>query len=449
MTGNIQVKIAHNSRAAWLMMLGLAAAPTLLQAQVSLGTVVDLAQRNSTAVRLAVADVEKAQSILSQTHDAYVPSLVFGSGLPAVPSVGFTGGIPSIFEATAQSLVFSIPQKHYISAARAGLKAATLNLHDAREQAALDASTAYIELDTVDTELEIAHQEESFAGRLVEIEQQRAEAGVDSLSDLLDARLTAAQLKLKRIHLEARAATLSKQLATLTGLPVGSITPDHASIPEIPAVKAEDTERKTGAIESAQMLAISRQETAKGDTLYGFLPQVGFAAQYLRSTKLLNNADTYYKNNLPPNNFSSGFSIQLPLFDWGQHARAKQSAAEALRATIEAEQAQHQNEVQIAEITGNLRELDTQAEIASLKQQIAKEQLQSVLAQLELGNGTESGPAAQPQLTPKAEQLARIDERQKYGDSLDAGFDLAKARLSLLRALGHMEDWLNELHATK
>jgi hypothetical protein len=120
-----------------------------------------------------------------------------------------------------------------------------------------------------------------------------------------------------------------------------------------------------------------------------------------------------------------------------------------LRATVEAEQARQQNDLQITSLTSSLRELDAQAEIASLKQQIAKEQLQSVLAQLELGNGTESGPAAQPQLTPKAEQLARIDERQKYVESLDAGFDLAKARLSLLRALGHMEDWLNELHGTK
>ena len=48
----------------------------------------------------------------------------------------------------------------------------------------------------------------------------------------------------------------------------------------------------------------------------------------------------------------------------------------------------------------------------------------------------------QPQLSPKAEQLARIDERQKFEDALDAAFDLAKARLNLLRALGHMEDWL-------
>jgi hypothetical protein len=113
---------------------------------------------------------------------------------------------------------------------------------------------------------------------------------------------------------------------------------------------------------------------------------------------------------------------------------------------MEAEQTKRQNEVQIAELTGGLREMDTLAEIASLKQQIAHEQLQSVLAQLELGNGAGSGPGAQPQLTPKAEQLARIDEREKYQDALEAEFNLAKTRLNLLCALGHMEDWLNELH---
>jgi len=94
-----------------------------------------------------------------------------------------------------------------------------------------------------------------------------------------------------------------------------------------------------------------------------------------------------------------------------------------------------------------LRELDTIAEIASLKQQIANEQLKAVEAQLQNGNGAGSEPGAAPQLTPKSEQLARIDERQKAIDALDAGFDLTKGRLTLLRALGHMEDWLQELQA--
>jgi hypothetical protein len=176
-----------------------------------------------------------------------------------------------------------------------------------------------------------------------------------------------------------------------------------------------------------------------------FFPQVSFNALYSRSTTILNDFNLYYAKPIPTDNFSSGFSIQVPLFDPGRGAKARGSAAEALRAKVEAEQAQRQNEIQIAELTGSLRELETLAEIASLKQQIASEQLKSVLTQLEVGNGTGSGPGSTPQLSPKAEQLARIEESEKLQDSLDAGFELAKARLSLLRALGHMDDWLGEL----
>jgi outer membrane protein TolC len=447
---SVPVKSRHNPMKGWAFVLlgaALAAVPALLPAQVSLTTVVDQAQRNSSAVRLAEADVQKAQAALDQTRDVLIPSLSFGTGLPAFPSVGFTGGVPSILSGNAQYLAFSLPQKHYMDAARSGLQAASLSLKDAQEQVALDASTAYIELDTNDRELDAARQQEEFASRLAAIELERTEAGVDPLSDLLRAQLTSAELKLKRLHLETRAETLSKQLSALTGLPIGSISPDHASIPEIPQVKAKEARGTIPGIESARMIARSKQQTAKGDLLTGYLPQIVFGAQYLRSTKLLNDADHYYKNDIPTNNFSSGFSIQLPLFDLGAHAKARQSAAEALRAKVEAEEAQNLDDVRIAELTGSLRELDTLAEIASLKQQIAHEQLQSVLAQLELGNGSGSGPGATPQLTPKAEQMARIDERQKYQDALDAGFELSKARLSLLRALGHMEDWLRELHA--
>lgn len=450
MNGSAHVKITYNPRWTWisiLMGMALAATSTLLPAQVSLATVVDLAQRNSGAVKMAEADVNKAAAVLSETKDVFIPSLMFGSGLPALPSVGFTGGVPSIGSATVQSLAFSLPQKYYVDAARAGLKAASLNLKEAREQAALESSVVYLEMDTVNREREATGQQEEFAKRLVEIEQERAEAGVDPLSDLLDVQLTLAQLKLKRLHLETRAGTLAKQLAALTGLPSGSITPDRSSIPEIPQVHGDQTPRNLGGVQAALLLATAKKDTARGDSIYEFLPQISLNALYLRSTKLLNDADNYYKNPIPTNNFSSGFNVQIPIFDVGHRAKARESAADALRAKVEAEQAQRQSEIQIAELTGSLRELDTLAEIASLKQQIANAQLKTVAAQLELGNGSSSGPGAQPQLTPKADQLARIDERQKFTDALDAGFDLSKARLNLLRALGHMEDWLHQLHS--
>ena len=431
----------------WATMLvgaAFAAAPALLPAQVSLATVVDLAQQNSSTVKLADADLKRAQAALEQTQDAYIPNFVIGSNVGY--SHGFPTGQPSVGSATMQSLVFSYSQGKYLKAAHAGIDASSLQLKDAREEVALEASSTYIELDTVSRELQAAQQQESFAADLVKIEQQRVDAGVDSALDLLQARLTAAQLKLKRIHLETRAGTLTKQIAVLTAMPIGSILPDRSSIPEIPAVTANQSPRRLSGIDAAGSLARSKQFQARGDDLAWRRPQIGFGAVYNYDSNELNSYSTYYQN-FTPNNVSFGLQITIPFFDFALRAKAKETAAEALRAKVEAEQAQRQNEIQIATLTGSLRELDTLAEIATLKQQIADEQLKSVLAQLELGNGSGSGPGAQPQLSPKAEQLARIDERQKYQDALDAGFDLSKARLSLLRALGHMEDWLGELHA--
>jgi len=452
------VKILTNSRRLSRFVIGAASVALLpclpLCAQISLSTIVDQAQRNSSSVKLADADLHKAVATLAETKDVYIPNFVVGSSI-GPPSIGFPVAQPSVANASIQSLAFSVQQGQYIRAARVGIEAATLSLKDAREQIALDASAEYIELDTVQREIDAAQQQQSFADRLVSIEQKRQEAGVDPMSELLQARLTVAQLKLKLMHLQARATLLVSELAALTGLPSASIKTDPASIPQIPEVKAEQTALQTAGVKAAQAEAQSHQFQARGDELATKIrPLIAFGAVYNRDATSLNNYNLYYGRinpltgqiaRLKADNFSAGFSIQIPIFDLNHKAKAQESAAEALRATVEAEQAQRQNDVQIANLTGSLRELDAQAEIASLKQQISGEQLKAVEAQLQLGNGAGSEPGAQPQLSPKAEQEALIDEKQKSIDAIDAGFDLAKARLSLLRALGHMDDWLREL----
>ena len=425
-------------------LLGLASAG--VSAQVSLSTVVDLAQRNSTSVRAAEADVRKAQAQLDQTRDVLIPSLLAGTGIPAFPEVGYTGSPPTLWTMTVQSLVYGVPQRNYIRAAHSGVLAAVFAQKDTREQVALDASLAYVELDTVTRELEAARQQEDQAARLVDIEQQRVDAGVDPLTQLLEARLTAANIKVARLHLESRATALSKQLSILTGLPIGSITPDHASIPEIPQITGETAGHNLAGIEAAHSQAAAKLNYARADRDLNYYPQLNFFVQYNRNTTLLNDVNSFFAKPLPTNNFFSGFNIQIPIFDMVHRAKARESAADALRATVEAEQAERQNDLQIATLTANLKELDALAEVASLKQQIASEQLKIVLTELEVGNGSGAGPGASPQLSPKQEQLTRIDERQKFADSLEASFELAKARLGLLRVLGHMQDWLDELH---
>jgi outer membrane protein TolC len=411
---------------------------------------VELAQRNNPAVQTAGTNVSRALAAYSERKDVVIPSVLFSTGLPALPGVGFTGTPPSIWSAAVNSQVFSIPQRRYIDAARLELQAATTNLKDAREQVALDASTAYVELDTVRQEQSAAKREEGFANRLVGIEQERAEAGVDRLRDVLEAKLIAAEIKLKGVHLAARAATLAERLAALTGLPPGSITPDHSGIPEIPEICACNSPRKPAGVESLRVLAQAKQQLARGDKEINYLPQLSFGLQYNRNTTILNSANDYFVNphggtGLPENNVSSRVEFTVPIFDLMQRAKARESTAEALHATVEAQQAERQNDIAIAELTSRLRELATRAEIASLQQQIAQQNLIAVVTRLETGNGTGGGRDAMSQLSPKAEQLARIDQEAKLEDSLETCFDLAKARLSLLRALGHMEDWLHEL----
>jgi outer membrane protein TolC len=352
-----------------------------------------------------------------------------------------------LWSATVESLVFSFPQRYYMNAARSGVQAATTRLKDAREQVALDVSTAYIELDTVGRELEAAQAQEQDAARLVEIEQQRAEAGVDSLHDLLAARLAAANVKLAHIHLEARATTLEKELSTLTGLPVASILTDHASIPEIPRVRGDDPPVTVSGVTAARQIAESKQRIAKGDQEANYIPQLTFFAQYNRNTTVLNNVNYFFAHPLPANNFFSGFNISIPVFDMGHRAKGRESDADALRARIEADEAQRQNDLQITQLNASLRELDAQAEVAGLKQQIAADDLKTVQTQLENGNGAAGQPGGQAQMSPKAGELAHIDERQKYEDAQEAALELAKARLNLMRALGHMQDWINQVNS--
>ncbi len=48
-------------------------------------------------------------------------------------------------------------------------------------------------------------------------------------------------------------------------------------------------------------------------------------------------------------------------------------------------------------------------------------------------------------MSPREEQSARIEERQRFEDFLDADFELTRARLTLLRTIGSVEDWAKTL----
>jgi len=404
-------------------------------AQIALTSVVDLALRGNPRVRLAQADVEKAQAALSEARDVYIPTLVGGSGLGY--SYGFPVGQPSIFNFSAQSLVFTFSQHDYIRAARAALASANFALMDARQAVAEDTVLTYIALDRDRERLAALNQQRAFATNLTSIIQARLDAGQDTLIDLTTARLSSAQIRLSVLHTEDEQATDQLHLAHLTGLPPVGLATSPGSIPQIasPSPTTNTTAAEPSpAVDAAFANARAKREIAFGDARYLYRPQVAFGAQYSRYARY-NGYDLYYLH-FQQNNAEIGIQINVPLFDRGHLAKARGSAADAVHAEREAEQARDQFTEGRLRVGRTALELAVRAEVAALDQQLAQQQLDILLVQLNSGN-----PNGQ-QMTPRDEQNARIAEREKFLAVLDARFQLQQAQVNLLRQTGELERWL-------
>jgi outer membrane protein TolC len=413
--------------------------PLLAGAQISLSSAVEMAEKNSPSVRGAVATVQKANAALAETTEAYIPNLVLG--ISPGYAYGFPLGAPSFFTATSQSLVLSWSQRDYIRAARAGLNSANLNLKDVQQQVALDVALDYVELDHDMKEIASLDEENGYAGSLVEIEQNRVQAGVDPHVTELQAELTAAQVDEKRIQLENDADAMRQKLAHLTGLPAAGIDAIGSSIPGVPVANSpangdDDATRQNPGIAAAYANAKSKWYSAFGDAKQNHRPTASFAGEYALFEETPGYTN-YYKT-FQYNNAEFGIQITFPLFDATKRGKARESSAEAVHAQADADAAHDVLSEQTASMRGALRELAALQRVVQVKSELAQEQLKTVETELAHGTGV---PNAQP-ITPREEQQAHIDERERYNDALDADFSLTKAELNLLRATGQLDAWV-------
>jgi outer membrane protein TolC len=403
---------------------------------ISFYAIVDLALRNSTQVRISAADVQHAEAGVRESVDAYKPSFSVGSSLGY--SYGFPVGQPSVYQVSASSLAYSFSQPDYIRSARAALLAAQLQLKDTRQQVILEAATDYIELVTVNQQITALDQQTGSVNRLVAIETERVDAGVDSKVELTQARLTGAQIALRRLHLVNQADLLRVRLAHLTGLKPGDIVPEPQTVPGPPEITDADASSDTSGVKAAYASAQSKLYTAFGDAKQNNRPTFGFGLEYNRYAKFNNYAEYYYR--FQHNNFDVGIQINWPLFDATRKAKAKSSSAEAAQAKAQADQLRDQTVEQDLQLEKNITELTAQEQVADLQNDLAQDQLDAITTQLHLGSGA-PGVAAP---LPKDEQGARIRERGYFVDTLGTRFQLMQARLALLRSEGRIEDWAKQ-----
>lgn len=413
----------------------LSAAAVPAAAQISFATAIDLALKNSPKVLAAQAEVDKARAALDQTRDVYIPALSIGSGLGY--TYGFPFGAPSLFNITAQSLLFDQSQRNYTRSARAGLEAANHNLRDVRQQIMEDAATTYLSLDADLERIQAAQEESGYAAGLTKIVQQRLEAGQDTQIELTRARLTAANLHLRQIQFEDDASNQREHLAHLTGLPAEGLVTDHATIPIFQQIDPVKDTSLPESVQGAYSTAEAKLQSAFGDSRKMYRPQIGLGVQYSRLAAFNNYQDYYRPGSFTNyNNLQVGLQFNLPFLDYTKRAKARESLAEARRSLREADLARDQFLEGRHKTSHAIRELQARTEIASLERELALNQIDVVRVQLRQGN-----PGGQP-VTPKEEQNALIQERARYLDFLDSDLQLRQMQINLMRSNGELENWL-------
>ncbi len=441
------MRVAFTKSALALVML---AACARAEAQLSLSTAVDLAEKNSPRVKMAESDVAKARASLGSAKDAYIPLVSTTGGYGR--STGAPLGVPVIFSISAQSLLFSFSQSNYVRAAGAGVHAAEHALAEVRVEVAEDTTNTYLALNNALQRQRALQQAGDISAHLVQVLQDRYTAGVENRMELTKAQITATQIKLQILSIQDEVAENSQHLATLTGLGAGALTTDANSVPKFaPLAPAAATPHVDSGysegIAAAYEIAKSKQLTAQGDHRYLLLPQVTLQSNYSRVDTGLSSYTDYYPRfagtpGSPNSQNSLGFgaSITIPLLDFSHRSHARESAADAAHALADAHQQESVFLESRAKLHNNALELDARAELARLNQQLAQDQLETVRVQMEPAASALSGPL----VTPKDELNAELQERQRYLDVLKADLQLEQVRVNLLRQQGRLTDFLHQ-----
>ena len=198
------------------------------------------------------------------------------------------------------------------------------------------------------------------------------------------------------------------------------------------------------AVASAFANANAKQQQALGDARFRFRPQVNLFAQfnyYATFSDSFAQLQKVYQANtgqttLRASEGAFGVQITLPIMDRARSAKARESAADATHAFHDAQNAQINALDGQSLLRHSIDELQAQADVATLAQQYAQQQLDVLQQQLKSGN------LGGPQMTPKDEQNVRIAERDKYLGVLDANYQLRQAEIHLMRQTGQLLTWL-------
>jgi len=394
---------------------------------------VDMALGTSPELRIAQAQEEAARQSIAEARSSFIPAFYIGSGAAYTRGAlqQIEGQPPAIAQAYAVSQIFNLPQKYAIRELQANSMAAGVTALSRRDDLIWRVASIYLDFDRAARTLEAVRKETDSLEKLQALTLERVKEGQEIPSEGTRARLGVAKNRQRLVELEGRTSLLESTLKSMLAMPEDRhirTVPD--SMPASGAADSPEEEKRAiaRALDNSLELRRLRHELdakearvrAEESQKY---PQVELIAEYALEQAIFRFETTVRTT---PNNVQLGTSIKIPLFG---HARI---AARVGVATAELSQVRNQVEAARRRITIEVRQIFQQSrmagaakEVARLELELARETTEVTLARYE------EGRAGARDL-----EQARLEESGRWNALLDAGFDLDRARLQLLRATG-------------
>ena len=380
---------------------------------------------------LARLDEKKAAEGIKAAHDPFRPKLFAGSGLAY--SSGFPlsieGSAPSILESRAIASVFNRPLRLMIDKARQDEKTVRIGTEMKRDELAYRTAALYLEAGRLAA---VARSVRSQTENLEQVEksvQARVAEGRELPIETRRAALRVAQSRQRALQMDLARVEAETQLALIAGLPAGDrIQPAESEAAVRPAVDSEEAAVAAAIDGSIEIRRLESMLTAAAiesrSHAAAALPRIDLVAQYGLFARF-NNYDKFF-NRFQRHNGQFGVSFQVPLFP-SAAAKAQRAASDVettrLRSQINMERTRIA--VRTRKAWSEVKAFESNAEVARLDLDVAREQTGLLLALQQEGR-----------VTQKQLEESRYIENEKWMALFDARYAADRARLDLLRETG-------------
>jgi outer membrane protein TolC len=404
------------------------------EGQLPFRTAIELALKNSTTTGIARADQERARAGYQQARDLFLPQVTLGSGLAF--SYGFPlsleGSAPAVFNVNTQQFLFNRAQQQFVKAAKNERETTEALNADRRNDVIMETAMDYMQLDLLQSSLNVQLEEQEFAAKYEDIVNQRVQSGIDSQVELNRVKLASAKVRLQLAQTKSASDQLRLRLSQLTGLPTSSIQTSTESIPPLPPVPVDQdlialALSKNPAVKTASLAAQTKMLRASGEEKQLY-PSLDLVAQYAVLARY-NNYDQFFRK-FQRHNVTLGVAIRFPILNSSQRAAADAARAEALKAQKEAQNAKDQVSSETLKLQRSVQELSAARDVSRIEHQLAETDVAAAHEKIQSGAAT-----------LKDEQSSRITEHDRYVAYIDSTFQLDKSQVQLLRQTGELENW--------